>query len=208
MPQHHRPPPPPPPPPFTRIIDTGTSHHNLAFGDSDPQQYVSYTTNPHPPQVMIPNGANITAHAHYNLQLENVSQQASKADILPSFKHSLLSVGQLCDDDCTAIFSKHKCTIYNKRNKPVITGIRNHSMGLYEQSIPRNNNQNIRQANATLPTINLEEHIKYLHQCAFSPTPRTWIQAVKKGHFKTWPSVTVEAIKRYLPKSEATTMGH
>ena len=29
-----------------------------------------------------------------------------------------------------------------------------------------------------------------------------------KGHFTTWPGVTVEAIKRYLPKSEATTMGH
>ena len=157
---------------------------------------------------MIPNGENTTAHAHYNLQLAHVSQQASEADILPSFKHSLLSVGQLCDDDCTAIFSKHKCTIYNKQNKPVITGICNHSMGLYEQSIPRNNAPTTHQANATLPTISLEEHIKYLHQCAFSPTPRTWIQAVKKGHSKTWPGVTVEAIKRYLPKSEATTMGH
>ena len=56
--------------------------------------------------------------------------------------------------------------------------------------------------------MNLQERIKYLHQCAFSPTPRTWIQAVKKGHFKTWPGVTVDAIQRYLPKSEATTMGH
>ena len=53
---------------------------------------------------MIPNGANITAHARYNLHLQNVSQEALEADILPSFKHSLLSVGQLCDDDCTAIF--------------------------------------------------------------------------------------------------------
>ena len=129
MPQHRR-----PPPPFTRIIDTGTSHHNLALGDSDPQQYIWYTTNA--PQVMIPNGANITTHAHYNLQLENVSSQTSEADILPTFKHSLLSVGQLCDDDCTAIFSKDKCTIYNKRNEAVITGLRNHSTGLYEQSIP------------------------------------------------------------------------
>ena len=157
---------------------------------------------------MIPNGANITAHAHSNLQLENVSQKASVADILPSFKHSLLSVGQLCDDDCTAIFSKNKCTIYNKQNEPVITGIRNHSTALYEQHIPRHNNQNIHQANATLPTTNLQEHIKYLHRCAFSPIPRTWIQAVKKGHFKTWPSVTVEAIQCYLPKSKATTLGH
>ena len=31
---------------------------------------------------------------------------------------------------------------------------------------------------------------------------------MKKGHFKTWPGVTVDAIQRYLPKSEATTLGH
>ena len=144
---------------------------------------------------MIPNSTNITAHAHYNLQLKNVSFQASEADILPTFKHSLLSVGQLCDDDCKAIFSKDKCTIYNKRNEPVITGRHNHSTGLYEQFIHQNSTQTIHQANAILPTTNLQEQIKYLHQCAFSPTPRTWIQAVKKGHFKTWPSVTVNAIR-------------
>ena len=61
MPPHHR-----PPPLFTRIIDTGTSHHNLALGDGDPQNYAPYTANA--PRVMIPNGANITAHARYNLQ--------------------------------------------------------------------------------------------------------------------------------------------
>ena len=55
---------------------------------------------------------------------------------------------------------------------------------------------------------NLQEHIKYLHQCAFSPTTRLWIQAVKKGHFKTWPGVTVDVIQRYLPKSETTMLGH
>ena len=87
MPSHSR-----PPPLFTRIIDTGTSHHNLALGDGDPQHHVPYAANA--PQVMIPNGANITAHARYNLRLPNVSQQASEADILPSFKHSLISVGQ------------------------------------------------------------------------------------------------------------------
>ena len=59
-----------------------------------------------------------------------------------------------------------------------------------------------------LPTKNLQEHIKYLHQCAFSPTTRNWIQAIQKGHFRTWPGVTVDAIKQYLPKSEATTLGH
>ena len=64
------------PPPFTRIIDTGTSHHNLALGDSNPQNYVRYTANAQ--QVMIPNGDNTTAYARYNLQLPNVSHKASE----------------------------------------------------------------------------------------------------------------------------------
>ena len=50
-----------PPPPFTRIIDTGTSHNNLALGNRNPQQYILYAANA--PQVMIPNCANITAQA-------------------------------------------------------------------------------------------------------------------------------------------------
>ena len=68
-------------------------------------------------------------------------------------------------------------------------------MGLYEQQMPANNITNVHQANATLPTSNLREHIKYLHQRAFSPTMRTWIKAVKKGHFKTWPGITIDAIQ-------------
>ena len=156
-----------PTPPFTKIIDTDTSHHNLALGDGNPQQCIPYAANA--PHVMIPNGDNITAKARYNLHLPNVSQVASEADVLLSFKHSLLSVG-LCNDDCTAIFSKHKCTIYSKHNKPVIIGIQNHTTGLYKQQIPANNITNVNHANATIPTFNLWEHIKYLHQCAFSPT--------------------------------------
>ena len=74
--------------------------------------------------------------------------------------------------------------------------------------IPVRKNKTQQQSNATLPTKNIQEHIKYLHQCTFSPTTRTWIQAVKKYHFKTWPGVTVDTIKQYLPKSEATTLGH
>ena len=170
---------------------------------------------------MIPNGTNITTCAKYNLQLPHVSEQASETDILPTFKHSLISIGQLCDDGCTATFSKHGCTIYNKNKKPVITGIQNPETRLYEQdmtiqntrhrpknNIPVRNKRKKQESNAMLPIKNLQEHIKYLHQCTFSPTTRIWIQAIKKGHFRTWPGVTVDAIKQYLPKSEATTLGH
>ena len=71
-------------------------------------------------------------------------------------------------------------------------------MGLYEQQIPANDITNVNHANATLPTSNLQEHIKYLHQCAFSPTTPTWIQAIKKGHFKTWPGVLLDTHQTIL----------
>ena len=31
---------------------------------------------------------------------------------------------------------------------------------------------------------------------------------MKKSHFKTWPGVTIDAIQCFLPKSEATMLGH
>jgi hypothetical protein len=36
----------------------------------------------------------------------------------------------------------------------------------------------------------------------------TWIKAVERGLFQSWPGLTVHAIKKYLPASEATTKGH
>ena len=78
MPQQCR-----PPHPFTRIIDTGTSHHNLTLGDGNPQQYIPYATNA--PQVMIPNGANITAHAGYNLHFTKCLATSYRSQHTPKF---------------------------------------------------------------------------------------------------------------------------
>jgi hypothetical protein len=38
--------------------------------------------------------------------------------------------------------------------------------------------------------------------------PDTWLKAIQNGHFATWPSVTVENVRKYLPKSYATSKGH
>ena len=114
-----------------------TTLHHSSIHSSPALLPSSHPTAPDPKlQQLNTNSSPFTAHAQYNLRLPNVSKQASEADILPSFKHSLISVGQLCDDDCTATFSKHWCMMYNKHNKPVITGIRNPQTSLYEQQIP------------------------------------------------------------------------
>jgi hypothetical protein len=36
----------------------------------------------------------------------------------------------------------------------------------------------------------------------------TWIQAIKKGFFQSWPGLSTQAVNGHFPKLEATTKGH
>ena len=72
-----------PPPPITRIVDTGTSQHNWAYGDGMIQEYQPYTKKP--PTIMIPNGDNIPVLTKYNLNLPNVS--APRPPMLTLYPH-------------------------------------------------------------------------------------------------------------------------
>ena len=69
--------------------------------------------------------------------------------------------------------------------------------------------QESEQVNNVFHTTTKAELIKYLHQAAFSPVKATWKKAIEKGHFATWPGITVEAVDKYLPRSSpATDKGH
>ena len=50
--------------------------------------------------------------------------------------------------------------------------------------------------------------MQYLHAAAFSPVPATWIKAIQKGFFMSWPGLTAKAVAKHLPKSVATSKGH
>jgi hypothetical protein len=54
----------------------------------------------------------------------------------------------------------------------------------------------------------IQDTITYLHVCCFSPVQDTWLKAIQNGHFETWPSITVENVRKYFPKYSATTKGH
>ena len=61
---------------------------------------------------------------------------------------------------------------------------------------------------------NAQEHarmpdlINVLHATAFSPAKSTWIKAIRKGFFQTWPGLNSRAVRLYLDKSIATAKGH
>ena len=50
--------------------------------------------------------------------------------------------------------------------------------------------------------------VHYLHGCCFSPTPRTFLKAIKNGNFLTWPGLNNQTLLKYLPPSISTTLKH
>ena len=52
------------------------------------------------------------------------------------------------------------------------------------------------------------ELIQYLHGCCFSPTPRTFLRAIKNVNFLTWPGLNITDITRFLTDYIATALEH
>ena len=84
-------------------------------------------------QVFLPNGKDIGITKSGQLPLtQNLTNDAKRAYILPNLAHtSLLSVGQLCDDNCWAIFHKTHMFII-KNNQIILQGNRNLLDGLWD----------------------------------------------------------------------------
>eukprot|EP00804_Cyclotella_cryptica_P000450 CCRYP_019933-RA/>CCRYP_019933-RA protein AED:0.03 eAED:0.04 QI:0/0/0/1/0.4/0.16/6/0/1642 len=57
-----------------------------------------------------------------------------------------------------------------------------------------------------LPSI--EQSIQYLHAAAGFPTKSTWLAAIRKGNYSTWPLITVKNVHKHFPQSEETQQGH
>eukprot|EP00804_Cyclotella_cryptica_P018674 CCRYP_007185-RA/>CCRYP_007185-RA protein AED:0.41 eAED:0.41 QI:0/0/0/1/0/0.5/2/0/395 len=57
-----------------------------------------------------------------------------------------------------------------------------------------------------LPSI--QQTIRYLHAAAGFPTKTTWMAAIRRGNYNTWPLVTVANVHKHFPQSEETQQGH
>lgn len=77
-------------------------------------------------QVGCPNGQTMQSTMTTQLKIPNV----------PATSGNLLSIGQLCDNNCTAHFSKTKVIIKNTNNKVVLQGPRNERTKLWKIDVP------------------------------------------------------------------------
>jgi hypothetical protein len=117
---------------------------------------------------------------------------------------TLVSLAQLCDDDCVAISLRFGVQIL-KHNTVLITGICT-PKGLW--SIPLQV-PTIHQANGILHLDSSREQLAiYHHTTLGSPAPSMLLCAIQRGHLTTFPGLTMQLISKHLPKSIATTLGH
>ena len=80
--------------------------------------------------VQLPNDETITSTTIGNLPIPELSEKAQTTAIFPALTNSsLISIGQLCDDECTAVMNKSNIRII-KDNKIILQGSHNKFDGL------------------------------------------------------------------------------
>ena len=111
--------------------DSGATNHYFKVSDMKILQQIQKLK--HKKFVELPDSTNINVTHQGLLPLPNILSDAAKtAQILPNLSNSsLLSIGQLCDDNCWGIFNKKDLLIFKKR-KLILRGKRNPMDGLWD----------------------------------------------------------------------------
>jgi hypothetical protein len=163
-----------------------------------------------PLTVRLPNGATMESSHTAELDIPELNAAASKEHVFPGMaNHSLLSVGQLCDEGYIVTFKRATVTICDPDNSQILSGPRYSNTGLWRINL-KHTNSHIPEpiANNVYELRNTGALVHYLHKSLFSTTKSAMLQAVKDGHLITWPGLTEDAINKHLKLTPATAMGH
>eukprot|EP00804_Cyclotella_cryptica_P024323 CCRYP_015308-RA/>CCRYP_015308-RA protein AED:0.19 eAED:0.16 QI:0/0/0/1/0.2/0.16/6/0/899 len=177
--------------------------------------------------LMLPTGTTTAATIQAQLLL-NVRPPANTVDIVPNLHQTLLSGSKFADANYTAVYDKHEVNFYNSATiniteRAVLAGYRCPRTGLWGiqlrpitatiHSAPLSCTYTYLQCNTDhilnmyeLPSI--EQSLRYLHAAAGFPTKSTWLAAIRKGNYSTWPLITVKNVHKHFPQSEETQQGH
>jgi hypothetical protein len=136
----------------------------------------------------------------------------------------LISVKKIVKSGCNVLLKDTRVTINDTNTgKPVLTGRFNPEKNLYTVPIhtgpatgkaysmtasdPHNK---IHQTYGTTAyeLTTLKRHIKYLHACVGYPTKKTWMKAIGRDFYMTWPNLTSALVNKNLDKSHETTYRH
>jgi hypothetical protein len=169
-----------------------------------------------PIHVTLPDGTTMTSTHTGTIHIPGLPLSACTAHIFPALGHtSLLSIGQLCAADCTAIFNGSTATIY-KDNICILQGSYSHDKLWHfplpgaPAATPLDSDQNLSAASnfAVNRSSKPADMVAFTHASLFSPTVSTLTQAVQREYVHGFPGLTADTLARHSPLSLATAKGH
>ena len=195
------------PPANTEIADTGSTGHFFTI-NTDKLTNIKPTNQPI--RVALPDGSTIHSTHVGQLPIDALPREATLAHLFPSLgPASLVSIGQLCDAGCTALFTHDKVYIKYHGNT-ILDGDRHISTNkLWQLQLKQPNTTTIvpqattpltQQAPTPLPTSNLAmqkntakaaEMIKFAHASLFSPVDSTIDKALDRGLLTNFSGLTL-----------------
>ena len=105
----------------TAVVDSGAS--NIYIAQNAPR--VNF--NPSAPKVTVgtATGQVQQSTGTAELRIPNLPATFPKTGhVMPSFKHTLLGIGKICDADCRVVFTKEAVVVYDPQQQPILSGWR------------------------------------------------------------------------------------
>eukprot|EP00956_Cyclotella_meneghiniana_P020709 scaffold36896_cov36-Cyclotella_meneghiniana.AAC.1 len=210
--------------PIMASLDSGADNHYIS--EEDRKKLGLPILKKSSRRVGVANGGTSKGVNVTQLPFEKLSAKAVKADTFNDFPDSLISVGQLADDETGSIFSKEGVSVHKEedvlitvKNEPLLIGVRD-EQGRYRiplqqhkgQWKPRHASkkarQTLRKANSVYDLPSTEQAIKWIHAVCGYPVKTTWLKAIKAGNYVGWPLLTVKNVTKYYPETTETPKGH
>ena len=197
------------------LLDTAATDQYLHPSDFSHCSHVAHTTSG--PTIQLANGH--TIKPAFSATLKISSKLSSRSQSSHVFNEvttsSLISMGQLYDDDCVAIFNKYDVKIL-KHNQVIINELQDRTNGLCNiplgpcpptQQSPTLSHPN--QANGILhQDIAKRELAKYFYSAAFRTVKSTFIATINNGYLTSWNDLSTNPISQHLPQCPFTVKGH
>ena len=191
------------------VIDSGATSHFVPENMNLPRGKQSTK------EVYLPDDTKLQATFRTKLPLKQLSDKAREADILPGLTTPLISVNKLAEEGYTTIFhpGENGVTIHEPGTVTVATTMDailqgNKKKGEKLWTIEANDTSAKEHANKVYDLPSIAQTVRYLHAAAGFPTEETWIKAIKKGNYSTWPTITTTIVRRHFPESDETQKGH
>ena len=159
-----------------------------------------------PIAIRNPNGTIMCATEAGDLDMPLLPSKARKAYIVPALDSTtLISIGQLCDAGCEAIFTASALKVYHQE-RLVLQGKRSQDTKLWHLSLPaKQHSERACHVGNTGPA----ELVTFTHAALFSPAISTLQKALDNNWITNFPGLTSKSLKKYPPKdSKAMHKGH